>query len=98
MPRHAAVTLVHTFPYGTQPSRHLDLDHTEPYLHGPAAPPGQTRIDNLAPVARKAHRAKTARSWQVTQYDGGWLEWTSPAGYHYATGPFGTLRQVRPAA
>jgi len=85
---------VDMFPYGTQSSRRLDLDHTEPYVHGAAGPPGQTRIDNLAPFSRKPHRAKTARAWQVIQYDGGWLEWTSPAGYHYATGPYGTLRQI----
>ena len=85
---------VDMFPYGTQPSRRCDLDHTDPYVHGAAGPPGQTRTDNLAPLSRKPHRAKTARAWQVTQYEGGWLEWISPAGYHYATGPFGTLRQV----
>ena len=86
-------------PYGTQPAHRCDLDHTQPYDHSPDAPPGQTRIDNLAPLSRKPHRAKTARAWQLTQHDGGWLEWTSPAGYHYATGPYGTLRELRaPAA
>jgi hypothetical protein len=92
-----AVTMrspVDMFPYGTQPSRRLDLDHTDPYVHGAAGPPGQTRTDNLAPLTRKPHRAKTARAWQLTQYEGGWLEWVSPAGYHYATGPYGTLRQT----
>jgi hypothetical protein len=82
------------FPYGNQPSRRCDLDHTDPYDHSPSGPPGQTRIDNLAPLSRKVHRAKTVRAWQLTQYDGGWLEWVSPAGYHYATGPYGTLRQT----
>jgi hypothetical protein len=46
-----AVTMrspVDMFPYGTQPSRHLDLDHTIPYDHSGGRPPGQTRIDNLA--------------------------------------------------
>jgi hypothetical protein len=90
---------VDMFPYGTQPSRRCDLDHTNPYDHSAQAPPGQTRTDNLAPLSRRAHRAKTARAWQLTQYPGGWLEWTSPAGYHYATGPYGTLRELRaPAA
>src|SRR5664280_1046734 len=90
---------VDMFPYGTQPSRHLDLDHTDPYVPGSSGPPGQTRTDNLAPLSRRAHRAKTARAWQLTQYEGGWLEWVSPAGYHYATGPWGTLRELRaPAA
>jgi hypothetical protein len=86
---------VDTFPYGSQPSRRLDLDHTIPYQHTSGAPPGQTRVDNLAPVNRRAHRAKTANRWKLTQHEGGWLEWTSPAGYHYATGPYGTLRGSR---
>jgi hypothetical protein len=85
---------VDMFPYGTQPSRRCDLDHTNPYDHSPTGPPGQTRVDNLAPLTRRPHRAKTARAWQLTQYEGGWLEWVSPAGYHYATGPYGTLRQI----
>ncbi len=96
-----AVTMrspVDMFPFGTSRSRNLDLDHTDPYLRGPSAPPGQTRVDNLAPLTRKAHRAKTARAWKLTQYEGGWLEWTSPAGYHYATGPFGTLRELHASA
>lgn len=81
------------FPYGTQPSRRLDLDHTIPYDHSRGRPPGQTRIDNLAPLARKSHRAKTARRWRVLQDENGWLEWISPAGYRYAVGPLGTLPQ-----
>src|ERR1035437_7108472 len=85
------------FPYGNQPSRRLDLDHTEPYDHSSSRPPGPPRIDNLAPMTRKPHRAKTARHWKVTQYEGGWLEWVSPAGYRYATGPYGTLREVTAA-
>ncbi|MGV8848644.1 MAG: hypothetical protein ACOH16_03770 [Propionibacteriaceae bacterium] len=84
---------IDVFPYGTRASQGLDLDHTIPYDHSLGAPPGQTRINNLAPVSRKAHRAKTARRWTLTQAEGGWLEWTSPAGYHYATGPYGTLRE-----
>jgi hypothetical protein len=65
---------------------------------GGPAPPGQTRTDNLAALSRRAHRAKTAKTWRLTQYEGGWLEWTSPAGYHYATGPYGTLRELRAPA
>ncbi len=86
---------VDAFPYGNRIARGLDLDHTIPYRHTSGAPPGQTRIDNLAPLGRRAHRAKTAGRWMLVQYEGGWLEWTSPAGYHYATGPFGTLRGSR---
>jgi hypothetical protein len=73
------------------------LHLSEKFDHSRGHPPGQTRIDNLAPLTRKAHRAKTARHWKVTQHDGGWFEWTSPAGYHYAVGPYGTLREVTSA-
>ena len=38
--------------------------------------------------------SQESRKWKLTQYEGGWLEWTSPAGYHYAVGPYGTLREV----
>ncbi len=89
-------TPVDAFPYGNRLARGLDLDHTVPYAHASGAPPGQTRIDNLAPLSRTAHRAKTAGRWKLIQYEGGWLEWTSPAGLHYATGPYGTLREARP--
>jgi len=82
------------FPYGDRSSKHLDLDHTIPYDHSRGGPPQQTRVDNLGPLTRKAHRAKTARRWQVTQSDDGWFEWLSPAGYRYAVGPYGTLRGV----
>ena len=96
-----AVTMrspVDMFPYGTHLSRRCDLDHTHPYDQHPTRPSGQTRVDNLAPLSRRAHRAKTARAWQLAQYQGGWLEWTSPAGYHYATGPYGTLRETSASA
>jgi hypothetical protein len=83
------------FPYGNQPSRKLDLDHTIPYDHSRGRPPSQTRVDNLGPLPRRAHRAKTARRWQVTQTEDGWFEWVSPAGYRYAVGPYGTLREAR---
>ena len=82
---------VDMFPYGTTAARRCDLDHTIPYEHLPGRPRGQTRIDNLAPLSRRAHRAKTARRWRVTQDENGWLEWLSPAGYRYAVGPYGTL-------
>jgi hypothetical protein len=41
-------TPVDAFPYGTHPSKGLDLDHTEAYDHSPGHPPDQTRTDNLA--------------------------------------------------
>jgi len=82
------------FPYGSYPSKHLDLDHTTPYDHSRGRPPGQTHVENLGPLTRRAHRAKTGRLWRVLQTEDGWFEWISPAGYRYAVGPYGTLREA----
>ena len=69
------------FPYGTRPSGGLDLDHTEPYRWD--GPPGQTRVDNLGPLTRRAHRAKTHGGWRLTQPSPGRYCWTSPLGRRY---------------
>ncbi|MFV0406896.1 MAG: DUF222 domain-containing protein [Propioniciclava sp.] len=66
-------TLIHqrnpvdVFPHGTHPAPGLDLDHTIPY--NPKTAPGghQTRPDNLGPLTRRAHRAKTSKIWNVQQ-------------------------------
>ena len=46
-----------------------DLDHTVAYLPREAGgPPGQTRLDNLGPMTRFAHRVKThAPGWRHHQ-------------------------------
>lgn len=81
---------VEVFPFSTRRSRGLDLDHTEPYdWHAPPGA-GQTRGDNLGPLSRRVHRAKTARVWQVDQTDPGVFVWTSPTGHRYEVSPEGT--------
>lgn len=45
-----------TFPYSSRTARRLDLDHTQPYI---SRATGQTRPDNLGPITRRVHRAKT---------------------------------------
>lgn len=72
---------VEPFPFSTQASRGLDIDHTVAYRG--AGPPGQTGIGNLAPLSRRLHRAKTAGHWKVTQPEPGILVWESPLGYRY---------------
>lgn len=79
------------FPFSTRRSDGLDLDHTRPYDHRPGAPPGQTRTDNLGPLSRRPHRAKTHGNWRVAQRQSGVFEWTSPYGFTYLVGPFGTI-------
>ncbi|MGV8907349.1 MAG: DUF222 domain-containing protein [Propionicimonas sp.] len=70
------------FPFGSWPSRGLDLDHTDPYRHG-TGEHGQTRLDNLGPFARRAHRGKTHAGWQVEQITPGCFLWRSPLGFIY---------------
>lgn len=71
------------FPWSSRRSAGLDQDHTVPYDHGPDRPPGQTRPNNLGPLSRRAHRAKTHSGWRVSQPEPGVFEWISPLGYRY---------------
>lgn len=94
----AAVLLrdpVEIFPFSSRRSSGLDLDHTLPYDHGPGAPPGQTRTDNLGPLSRRPHRAKTHGGWRVVQRRPGTFEWMSPYGFRYLVGPHGTIALER---
>lgn len=75
------------FPYSTARSRSCDLDHTVAYRRaapGSPAPPGQTRVSNLGPLARREHRAKTARAWRLDQPAPGLYVWTDRAGRRWA--------------
>ncbi len=84
------------FPWSGRASRGLDLDHTRPYLHGPEGPAGQTAPDNLGPLTRRVHRAKTHSGFQVTQPRPGVFHWTTPLGYHYRVDPHGSHDQPSP--
>ncbi len=85
------------FPYGNRTSAGLDLDHTQPYHWGPGRPPGQTRPDNLGPLRRKTHRAKTHAGWKLTQPQPGQYTWTSPLGRRYLTTPAGLTNDYQHA-
>ncbi|MCL2652915.1 MAG: hypothetical protein FWD63_03905, partial [Propionibacteriaceae bacterium] len=80
------------FPWSSVESRHLDLDHTIPYQPGI---PNQTRSNNLAPITRRAHRAKTHANWQLTQPAPGVYIWQTPAGQTIQVDNKGTHR-LRP--
>ncbi len=75
------------FPHSARPARNKDLDHTKPFVAGK---PNQTRANNLGPLTRKAHRAKTHGHWHLHQPAPGIFHWHSPAGNQYRTGPNGT--------
>ena len=53
--------------------------------------PGQTRFDNLGPMARSSHRAVTHGGWQKHQPEPGYFLHRSPHGYVYLVTNQGTL-------
>ncbi len=80
-------TPTEAFPYSTRPAeRPCDIDHTQPWRPGSTL----TRLDNLAPLSRRVHRAKTMGAWRVLQPHSGVWEWMSPVGQRYLVGPLGT--------
>jgi hypothetical protein len=80
------------FPFGTQTSRACDKDHVVP--HRPGAR-GQTRLENLAPLGRRAHRLKTHGRWRVHSPEPGTYWWRSPHGHWFDVGPEGTTYRGR---
>ncbi|WP_300645108.1 HNH endonuclease signature motif containing protein [Nocardioides sp.] len=82
-----------SFPHCNRPAETADLDHTVEYSD--TGPPDQTSTDNLAPLCRHDHRAKTHPSpagtpWRVTGLSPGHWLWTSPHSQHYLVHPDGT--------
>jgi len=81
------------FPHGAGTGRSRDVDHPDPYLPPDrGGPPGQTRLDNAAPMRRFHHRLKTSGRWRLRQPDPGTYLWRSPHGYHWLTTHTGTHR------
>ncbi len=82
------------FPFGSNRSRGKDRDHTQRYVPPDrGGPPGQTRIGNLGPMGRYAHRVKThGRGWRHYQPVPGVFLWRTPHGYWFRTDCIGTHR------
>ena len=86
------------FPRCGRDARQTDLDHIVPYLPpDEGGPPGQTNPQNLAPLCRRHHRAKTFTGWDYHRTRDGSYEWTSPHGHTWTVGPDGTRRSTAPA-
>lgn len=69
------------FPWCHRDARDCDLDHIEAFVEmDDGGPPGQTRPDNLAPLCRRHHRAKTHFGWSYVRNSDGTYTWTSPHG------------------
>ncbi len=85
------------FPGCRRDSRTCDLDHLDPYRPpDQGGPPGQTNPENLAPLCRAHHRAKTHTAWTYRRDRDGTLTWTSPTGHQYAVRPSGRRPPDRP--
>jgi hypothetical protein len=82
-----------TFPYGSWPSRNLDLDHVQPYRDD--GTPGQTFVEGLQPLIRRGHRAKTHGKWLVQPDPRHGHLWRSPLGLTYRVLPDGRTERVR---
>jgi hypothetical protein len=81
------------FPWCATDARSCDLDHIEPYDHGPEAdraPPDQTHPDNLACLCRRHHRAKTFKGWTYRRMPDGSYRWKDPYGNTYLVTKNGT--------
>jgi hypothetical protein len=77
------------FPWCPRNARRCDLDHIDPYDE--TGPPGQTTPENLAPLCRRHHRAKTAGRWRYQRHLDGTYHWTGPHHRTYVVTPSGTL-------
>ncbi len=89
---------VDVFPYATNTTRTKQADHSDPYVDpGQGGPPGQTRLDNLAPMVTFHHRIKTHSRWQVRQVFNGVFVWRSPHGRLFLVDSTGTHRATTAA-
>jgi hypothetical protein len=75
-------------PFAASTHTKVDEDHTVPY--DPGGPPGQTRLENLAPLGRFGHRVKTHGNWTLRQPFSGIMLWRDPHGQIYLVDHTGT--------
>jgi hypothetical protein len=84
------MTPADTFPFSSSLSPD-QIDHTEPYRHGPeAVGAGQSRLGNYGPMSTPHHRLKTFGRWTVKQPFPGIYLWRDPHGQHYLVDHTGT--------
>jgi hypothetical protein len=79
------------FPWCTRPAERCDVDHVHPWDAG-----GETATDNLAPLCRRHHRAKTHAGWHLTVISPGEYVWRSPHGLHLRRDHTGTVLLAEP--
>jgi hypothetical protein len=81
------MTPADTFPYASNLSRRMQVDHTVPYDQG-----GVSGVGNYGPMTTRHHRIKTHGGWQVQQPFAGIYLWRDPHGAHYLVDHTGTRR------
>ena len=84
------LTPADTFPFASNTTREVQIDHTRAYVHG--GPPGQSRVGNYGPMTGFHHRIKTHGRWQVRQPYPGVYVWRDPYGVTYVVDHTGTRR------
>ncbi len=85
------------FPWCGRDARTCDLDHIVPYVPpDEGGPPGQTNPQNLAPLCRRHHRAKTFTGWTYQRARDGTYAWTSPHARTSTVGPTAPAAPPRP--
>jgi hypothetical protein len=74
------------FPMCSRPAAACDLDHRQGFDRTGHGDGGATSIDNLGPLCRRHHNAKTHHGWNWTVDSAtGDIAWASPTGHTYAT-------------
>ena len=87
------MTPADTFPFSTNLTHNMEVDHTEPFDHHAATDgSGQSRVGNYGPMTRFHHRIKTHGGWQVKQPYPGIYIWRDPHGAFYLVDHTGTRR------
>lgn len=76
------------FPMCSRPAENCDLDHRTEYDRTGQGRGGATSLDNLGPLCRWHHNAKTHKGWTWTIDPAtGNAVWTSPTGHAYINAP-----------
>lgn len=88
------MTPADTYPFATNTSRNMQIDHTEPYV--PGGPKRQSRIGNYGLMTTLHHRIKTHGGWEVKQPFPGIYVWRDPAGATFLVDHTGTRRLAQP--
>ena len=81
------------FPHCQRRAERCDHDHIDP--HDPDGTGGATCTDNIAPLCRRHHRAKTHGRWRYRRLHATGYEWTTPHGYRIVRDHHGT-HEARP--